>query len=108
MDVTGSAGGDQRLRITETHDAGSYVLTVEGEIDLSTAPQFRTALETVLRAEPAGIVFDLGGVEFIDSSGLAVLIEAATATRVQLVRPSHAVRRVIELTGLAKILPVTP
>jgi len=52
------------------------VLRVEGELDMATAEQLRTALNQALSADPAVIV-DMAGVTFIDASGLRVLFEAA-------------------------------
>ena len=51
------------------------------------------------------LIFDLGGLEFIDSSGLAVLLAAAQKVpSVQLRNPSPIVRRVVEVTGLSEIV----
>ena len=49
----------------------------------------------------------MAGVSFMDSSGIAVLLEAAQGTDAVLIRrPSNAVRRVIETTGLTEVLPI--
>ena len=54
-------------------------------------------------------MFDLGGLEFIDSSGISVLVDthrrcAATDTRLVIIPGQRAVQRVFELCGLNKIL----
>jgi anti-anti-sigma factor len=52
-------------------------------------------------------VFDLSGLRFIDSAGIAVLLEAAERVGSISVRdPAPPVRRVIEVTGLTEVLPL--
>ncbi len=54
------------------------VLQVDGEIDLSTADQLRTALEEALAANPR-VVVDMAGVTFIDVAGLRVVLQVAAS-----------------------------
>jgi anti-sigma B factor antagonist len=51
------------------------VLPLEGEIDLHVTPRIASTLKEMIRKRPARLVVDLTGVTYIDSSGLAVLIE---------------------------------
>ncbi len=51
------------------------VLPLEGEIDLHVSPRIATSLNTMIKAKPKHLVVDLSQVSYIDSSGLAVLIE---------------------------------
>jgi anti-sigma B factor antagonist len=51
------------------------VLPLEGEIDLHVSPRVRASLATLIERKPARLVVDLTKVSYIDSSGLAVLIE---------------------------------
>ncbi len=57
-------------------DQSPNVLPLEGEIDLHVSPQIANRLATLVKQEPAHLVVDLSKVTYIDSSGLAVLIEA--------------------------------
>lgn len=66
------------LRIELIHGAPSS-LRVDGELDLSTADQLRTALEKAYSADP-DVVVDMAGVTFVDAAGLRVLLQVA-ATR---------------------------
>src|SRR5438128_2701482 len=59
--------------MTETQPA---VLPLEGEIDLHVSPQIGASLAALVKKKPAKVVVDLSKVSYIDSSGLAVLIEA--------------------------------
>ena len=98
------------LEVTEQHDGqGGVDVHLVGDIDLSSLPVLSASVERVLAAAPRRVGFDLSKVRFMDSSGLGVLIEMADAVpSIALVKPSHAVRRLIELSGLTSILPVIP
>ncbi|HEX5615619.1 MAG TPA: STAS domain-containing protein [Acidimicrobiia bacterium] len=91
------------------HDDGSgtVVVRISGELDMSSAPAVRRTLAPVLDARPARVIFDLGALEFIDSSGLAVLLQAAEQVDdIVLRNPTGIVQRVVEATGLEATLPV--
>ena len=53
--------------------------------------------------------FDLSALEFMDSSGIALLLRVAAKTQtVRLLQPSPLVRRLIEATGLSDVLQIDP
>src|SRR6184192_3132265 len=52
------------------------VLSLEGEIDLHVSPSVESSLASMIAKRPEHVLVDLSGVTFIDSSGLAVLINA--------------------------------
>lgn len=88
-------------------DANDVTLKAPDEIDPSTADDFAATLAQV----PAGatVQVDCAAVEFIDSSGLRVLIEARQryqegGGQLQVVNPSPTVLRLLELTGLSDLL----
>lgn len=84
--------------------AGGVVVSLVGEIDLSVTDAIRDSVTPQL-ADAGGVVFDLSGVEFLDSSGITLLLELAGAGRSVAVRaPSRAARSVIEATGLTSWL----
>src|SRR5438094_10420896 len=56
--------------------AQSKVIPLEGEIDLHISPRITTTLNAAVKPKPRNLVIDMGNVSYIDSSGLAVLIEA--------------------------------
>jgi anti-sigma B factor antagonist len=92
------------LEITTT-DTG---LALVGEIDAYTAPALS---EAIGQCEQAHVVIDMAAVEFVDSSGLRVLIEAhqsaqAEQRRIQLSNPSPAVSRLLEISGIDDYLNV--
>lgn len=95
-----------RLEITQTETG----LSLSGEIDAHTAPELANHLDPLPGAGPE-VTLDVAGIEFIDSSGLRVLIEvnqrADAADRTLLIqRPSAAVKRLFEISGLTEHLHV--
>jgi anti-sigma B factor antagonist len=93
------------LEATHVVDAeGRAMLRVDGEIDLATARDLvAAATDGVDPAEPLRL--DLGGVTFIDSTGISALLEIRRAaleagSRVELVTLSPAVEKVLALAGL--------
>ena len=54
----------------------AVVIAPEGEVDMHESPRLRTALLDALAGGPAAVVVDLAGVSFMDSSGVATLVEA--------------------------------
>lgn len=85
------------------------VIRVRGDIDIATSERFASAIEEVRGAEGTDLVVDLAEVDFIDSSGLAVLVNTANAGHRIVVRNASTVlRRVIDATGLAAVLQVEP
>lgn len=64
------------LTMQEHERDGVRVIAVLGEIDIASAPQLSTRLNVAVRCTSGGVVVDLSGVEFIDSTGIAVLLNA--------------------------------
>ncbi len=86
------------------------VLGVAGEIDIATADEFRDRLLACLQRYDS-LEIDLGGVTFIDSSGLAGLVRLRTEAEilgkdVALVNVSSSTARILELTGLQGLFDV--
>ncbi len=73
------------LVIEPTFEVAEYgrwaVMRVTGEIDMATAPRLRQHVQTVTARKPAGLVLDLDRVDFIDSTGLGVMVGAAKRMR---------------------------
>jgi anti-anti-sigma factor len=104
-ELTGDAHS-ANMGLTESVDAdGAVVLTLSGELDLSTVGALHTALQDVIGRKPSALVFDLADLTFMDSSGIAALLSAVgSVDSVRVRNPSGIVRRVIELSGLAPTL----
>jgi anti-anti-sigma factor len=64
------------LSISVTQSPDEAIIKLSGELDASTAPQFRDAIEKVAEAKPKRLVLFMGELEFMASAGLRVLIFA--------------------------------
>jgi anti-anti-sigma factor len=98
------------LRVTVEPLEDGRLIRAVGEVDLSTAAALRRELAAA-RLETDTVLLDLSDVTFIDSTGLHLLLEASHRSAVTdwsffVVRPSEAVRRLIELSGTADLLTV--
>jgi anti-sigma B factor antagonist len=106
-------GGDDDLMATSTSRLGhTTVVSVTGEIDMSTGPRLRRELADVLD-EPGGtMAVDLTRVTLLGSTGLAVLVDAYWQAR-QRRRPlvlvvdeqARAVRLALQTAGVAAMFP---
>jgi anti-sigma B factor antagonist len=98
---------DGMLTLRATEQDSVCTLTLSGELDLANASSVSAELER-LEATGAPVMIDLSGLEFIDSTGIAILVSTyrRLESRLQIV-PSEAleVRRVISVTGLDSELP---
>jgi anti-anti-sigma factor len=89
------------LHVEVVEDGGVPLVRLAGELDLSTAETVRSAIAPILAAEPVRLAFDLSGLKFMDSTGIAIMVHAANQVpEVEVRRPSRAIRQVIAITGL--------
>jgi anti-anti-sigma factor len=101
------AGSALQLEVQQ-HDDTSVVVA-KGELDVTSTTSFAAALEQAKRSSAPLVVIDLSELQFIDSSGLAMLVKAdndakAGGRRLMVVRGPHQVQHLLELTGLAERL----
>lgn len=94
-------------------DEGIQMVSVKGELDLSTAPELERPLDGVLAAGGGPVLIDLAGCEFIDSTGIALLVRAwqrleseGDGRNLAICSGNDQVRRVLEITGLEVSIPV--
>ncbi len=96
---------------TTTLREGPRLLTVEGEMDLYNADEFKKAVSILLADGSESIVIDLSELTYIDSSGIGALLFTVTQARAKnlpvcFVGVTGSVRTVIELTSLLGFLPI--
>jgi anti-sigma B factor antagonist len=105
-----TAEAPQRLHLDYRLDAGVAVVTVTGEVDVANCELLR---EGLLRVAPdendRGLVVNLAGVNFMDSTGLGVLVGVwhrlgARHSSLALAAPSRQIQRILDTTGLARVL----
>ncbi|MEU5217058.1 STAS domain-containing protein [Streptomyces sp. NPDC020807] len=94
----------------EIRDGHTAVLTVAGELDMETAARLQEILTEQFGRGRRRLVLDLSALDFMDSSGLNVLIRSVNTAResggdLYLAAPTPAVRRILEITGVTTTIP---
>lgn len=89
------------------------VVAVGGEIDVYTAPQLRERVVQLVSDGKVDLVLDLTHVEFLDSTGLGVLVGALNRVRnhegsLALVLTQERILKIFEITGLRTVFPIFP
>jgi len=90
---------------------GRVLVAVDGELDLATAPELRDVLVALSEDGDKEVTLDLTGLEFIDSTGLSVLVMTFTRARAAggslvIRNPSQSVTRILEITGLVSVFTI--
>lgn len=90
---------------------GRTVIAVSGEIDVYTAPRLRETLISLVDAGNYRLIVDLEGVEFLDSTGLGVLVGGLKRVRahdgaIDLVCTQGRILRIFRITGLSKVFNI--
>jgi len=104
----------QPFRVEAGVEAGVHAFTIIGELDQATAGQLLEPLMEALDAGARAILIDLRDCEFIDSTGLSVLVQAHRRLvdenhnpgRLIISGPDPQVRRVLEITGLDRAMGI--
>ena len=103
-----SDGGARGTVETRRADNGTAYVTLGGELDISNAAALQVAIDPIIDSKPETLVFELANVTFMDSSGIAVLLYAAShVDRVELREATSIIRRVLEATGVTEVLHLT-
>jgi anti-anti-sigma factor len=102
---------DGTLVVRTAKEGDTHVISLCGELDLANAGTAETALEASLGENASRIVIDMRELEFIDSTGIALLVAAlgnnGSEEKVRFIpSAAPAVTRVLELTGLSERLPL--
>ncbi len=99
------------LEIETQERDGACIVVVEGEVDLNTSPKLRTVLTKQIPRNVNAVEVDLRAVPYMDSSGVATLIEGLRAAvssdaKFALVAPSSAVLKVLKLSRLDSVFTI--
>ena len=97
--------------VEDRNEGSAWVLAANGELDLRTSPELEQALDRAWASGAELVILDLRQIEFMDSTGLRVLLSAhqraqETGRRFALVRGTDQVERVLTLTGVRDLLTV--
>lgn len=93
------------LRIDHERSADQYVIRLVGEMDLANVDEVRQALTAAIEGEDPAVIVDMSELEFIDSTGISMLLEAQAASRRDSDRLAFRgvqaeVARTLKLTGV--------
>jgi anti-sigma B factor antagonist len=106
-----AAGGRVDLKLGHYSKDGIEVVTVEGEIDIYTAPRLRELLTDLTRTGRYQLIVNLDKVGFLDSTGLGVLAGALKRVRphdgwLDLVCTQERILKIFKITGLTKVFGI--
>jgi anti-sigma B factor antagonist len=111
-EATGAVNGQLLRVVIEPAAHGASVVSLAGELDLSTIPRIEAPLFQELESHGA-VVLDLTSLSFIDSSGIGLLIKAFRAggdgkggTLHTVIAPDSQVERVFRIAGIGQALPL--
>jgi anti-sigma B factor antagonist len=99
------------LTLTTRDAGGKTIVAVGGEIDVYTAPKLRDKITELVAAGTYDIVVDMEEVEFLDSTGLGVLVGGLKKVRandgsLELVCNQDRLLKIFRITGLAKVFVI--
>ena len=99
------------LTLNQSPVGDFMVISVGGDIDVYSAPMLRDRLVTLVESGHHHLIIDLGQVDFLDSTGLGVLVGALKRVRTHqgslaLVCTEERLLKIFRITGLAKVFPI--
>jgi anti-sigma B factor antagonist len=99
------------LSLNTRHVGDRTVIEVGGEVDVYTAPKLRERMVDVVNAGNHHLIVDLENVEFLDSTGLGVLVGGLKRVRthdgsMSLVCTQERLLKIFRITGLIKVFPI--
>ncbi|MGZ4682955.1 MAG: STAS domain-containing protein [Acidimicrobiales bacterium] len=103
---------EEPLTVEVASTGDEVVLVLVGELDPHTAPTLRSCIDDAVTDATKSLVLDVAGLQFIDSSGLRVIISAHKVMderggHLVLRAPTANTRRLLEITGLAEHVDLT-
>jgi anti-sigma B factor antagonist len=107
------AGGAMHVRVTTQRVRDATVVRACGEVDLHTAPDLRGPLDEAVAAAVSLIVVDLTGVDFMDSTGLSVIVAAVADAReyggeLRVAAAAGKITKLFTLTGVDREVGLYP
>ena len=98
---------------TDKVDDSTYVISLAGEVDLYTAPEFKSQLLEVIGNGAKDVIVDFSDTTFIDSTTLGVLVGGIKRLRTQdgqlsLVCSDRNITKIFEITGLDRVFMIYP
>jgi len=102
---------DMNLDLETSTQGDTSVISLRGEIDVYTAPRLRQALIDLVSQGATDIVVDMDKVDFLDSTGLGVLVGGLKRVKsndgdLRLVVTQDRIMKIFDITGLSKVFPI--
>ena len=99
------------LSLETRQSDGRTIVAVGGEIDVYTAPKLRDRISELVAAGNYDLVIDMEGVDFLDSTGLGVLVGGLKKVRahegsMELICNQDRLLKIFRITGLAKVFTI--
>ena len=103
--------GYMNFDVSVTAVGNDAIVRVSGDLDCYSAPQLRSALVAAMDDGARNVTLDIGGTQFVDSTGLSVLVGGLRRLRNEggnmvVASPTDTTRRLFEITGLAKVFDI--
>ncbi|MEE2039527.1 STAS domain-containing protein [Nocardiopsis sp. CT-R113] len=100
-----------RLGLSTRVESRSVIVAIEGELDIATAADLQEHVQSAVKDHGPWLILDLSGLDFMDSSGLNVIINAYRTVRdmggsLALAALNERVTKVVRLVGLHRQVPV--
>ncbi len=101
------------LEVSVEQRSEGTLIRPDGEVDLSTSRELQMALKNAMSAKPQRVIVDLEKVPYMDSSGVATLVEAMQIARKQssslvLCSMQDKVRSIFEIARLDRVFTIVP
>ena len=99
------------MQVKHVDKGGITVCYLNGEIDINTSPELKKIFDKLLLGKPGKIILNLKDVSYVDSSGLATLVEMLKGLRVyggklKLTNLTTKVKNLFEITKLEKLFDI--
>jgi anti-anti-sigma factor len=96
---------ESHFRVNVHRDERATVLALSGELDLASGSTLEQELQNAIRSDAETVILDLRELDFIDSTGLSIIVKASqhadeAGKRFGVVRGGPQVERLLDLTGL--------
>ena len=99
------------MKISQKQNNDITIFNVDGDVDINSSPDMREAFEDIANTKVMKVVVNLSGVPYVDSSGLATLVEMLKKTRsyggkLHLASLAPKVKSLFEITKLEKLFDI--
>lgn len=101
------------MEVTLQYNSGTVIVAPSGEVDLSCSRELQGHLKKAMESKPPRVVVNLAKVPYMDSSGVATLVEAMQiarkqSTRLVLCALQDKVRSIFEIARLDRVFTIVP